>query len=58
MESQIRVVKVKTWNELPEILEPGVYYINGERITVKERVSRDSLKRTIMIMKKRGGTYV
>ena len=53
-----RIVKAGSWSELPDVLEPGVYIINGARIVVKERVSRDSLKRTFAIMRRRGGVYV
>ncbi len=53
-----KIVKAKSWSELPETLEPGVYFINGDRIVVRETVSRDALKRTIVIMKRRGGKYV
>ena len=53
-----RIIKVRSWSELPEILEPGVYIINGDRIVVRETVSRDALKRTVAIMKRRGGKYV
>ena len=53
-----RVVRAEKWEDLPEVLEPGVYYVNHERIVVKERVSRESLKRALSIMKERGGRYV
>ena len=38
---KLKVVKVKSWDELPEILEPGVYNVNGETITVEEDVSKE-----------------
>ena len=56
--AKARVVRVRSWSELPDILEPGEYYVNGERVVVRERVSRDALKRTIVIMKRRKGRYV
>ena len=56
--AKARVVRVKSWSELPEVLEPGEYYVNGERVVMRERVSRDALKRTIIIMKRRKGRYV
>ncbi len=55
--SKARVVRVGRWTELPEVLEPGVYIVDGEEIVVRERVSRDALKRTLLIMKRRGGVY-
>jgi len=53
-----RVFRVGGWDELPDVLEPGVYDVSGERLIVYERVSKRSLKRTLEIMGARGGTYV
>jgi len=47
MVKRLRVVKANSWDELPEVLEPGVYYVNGERHTIRARVSRDALVKTI-----------
>lgn len=55
---RLKIVEVRSWNELPEVLEPGIYIIAGERIEVEEKVSRDALMRTLKIMKKRKGIYV
>jgi len=41
-----------------EILEPGIYIIDGEKIIVERKVSREALKNTIKIMKKRKGMYI
>ncbi len=38
---QTRVIKARSWDELPEILEPGEYYVDGERFTIVEPVERD-----------------
>ena len=53
-----RVVRVRVWSRLPEVLEPGVYIVNGLRVVVRERVARDALKRTVAIMRRRGGRYL
>ena len=29
--------------ELPEILEPGIYYIDGKKVIVYERVSKEEI---------------
>jgi len=55
---RLKIVEVRSWNELPEVLEPGIYIIAGERIEVEEKVSRGALMRTLKIMKKRKGIYV
>ncbi len=49
-----RVVRVKSWSELPEILEPGEYYINGRKYTIKATVSKKAVKDAIMRAKKKG----
>lgn len=36
----MRVVKVASWSSLPELLEPGVYYVAGIKFTVKEAIPR------------------
>ncbi|MEB2836653.1 MAG: hypothetical protein GSR80_001014 [Desulfurococcales archaeon] len=54
---EARVVRVKSWSELPEVLEPGVYYVDGRKYTIRVRVSRkavvDAIRRA-----KRGGVRV
>ncbi len=55
---RLKIVEVRSWRELPEMLEPGVYVIAGERVEVLERVSRDALMRTLAVMRKRKGIYV
>ncbi|MEB3778721.1 MAG: hypothetical protein GSR85_00600 [Desulfurococcales archaeon] len=55
---RLKIREVNSWKELPEVLEPGVYIVAGERIEVEEKVSRDALMRTLEVMKKRKGIYV
>lgn len=50
--------RAKSWDDLPEVLGPGVYIIGGDRIEVLERVGREPLRRTIEIMKTKGGVYI
>ena len=52
------VVVVGSRRELPEALEPGVYYVGGVRVAVRERVPRDAVRRALAFMKRRGGRYV
>ena len=58
MAQKARVVRARSWDELPEVLEPGTYYINGEGIEAWEPVSKASLRRTLAIMKQRRGRYI
>lgn len=51
-----RVVRVRSWSELPEILEPGTYYVNGRRVVVYSPVSREALRKTSRYVR-RGGVY-
>jgi len=40
-----RVVRAKSWEELPEILEPGtIYDVDGVMIKPMARLSRDEAK--------------
>ncbi len=45
-------MRVESWDELPHILRPGVYIVNGEKFIVKEMVERDVM-RSFMRMVKR-----
>lgn len=55
---RLRIVEARSWRDLPEVLEPGVYIVSGKRIEVLEKVSRDALRKTLEAMEKRGGIYV
>lgn len=58
MAQETSITRARSWKDLPEVLEPGVYIVDGEKVVVRERVSRDSLRRTLSIMKRLGGVYV
>ena len=45
--AQARVVRAGSWEELPEVLEPGVYEVAGERFTVVEPVEREFMRMAI-----------
>ncbi|MEB3778630.1 MAG: hypothetical protein GSR85_00135 [Desulfurococcales archaeon] len=49
-----KVVRVKSWSELPETLEPGVYYVDGERHTIKARVRREDLLKALRRASRKG----
>ncbi len=36
-----RVVRAKSWSELPEILEPGTYYVDGSKFVIHEPVEKE-----------------
>ncbi len=42
-----KVVRVRSWSELPEVLKPGVYEVEGERFTVVEPVEREFIRMAI-----------
>lgn len=44
---KLRVVKVKSWDELPEILEPGVYNVDGEVHVIEEDVPKKAILRAL-----------
>ena len=49
-----RVVRVKSWSELPETLEPGVYEVDGRAYTILARVSKRAVVNSIRRAKKSG----
>ena len=44
MSKKVRVVKVKSFKELPEVVRPGTYVINGSKVVVEEPIRRSTLK--------------
>ena len=45
MAQEARVVKARTWDDLPEVLEPGVVYdVDGVMIRPRVRLSRDEAR--------------
>lgn len=54
---ELKVVKVRSWDELPEILEPGVYNIDGEIHVIEEDVPKIAILRALKY-KKQGKTLI
>ena len=52
MATKTKVIKAKSWDELPEILEPGEYYVDGEKFTIVEPVERDVWRQVIKGIKR------
>ncbi len=46
-----RVVRVRSWDELPEVLKPGVYEVGGVRFRVYEEEDRDFIRMSIESIK-------
>ena len=44
---KLRVIRVDSWDELPEVLEPGTYEVGGERFEIYEPVERDVWREVI-----------
>ena len=36
-----RVIRARSWDELPEILPPGTYYVGDVKVEIRERVSKE-----------------
>jgi len=47
-----RVVRAESWSDLPEVLEPGTYYVDGEKFTVVEPVEKEFMRMAIPGIKK------
>jgi len=54
---QLRVVKAKSWSELPEILEPGEYHVSGEKFIVYEPVEKEFMRMTVRGVKEMHKRY-
>lgn len=52
--AKTRIVRARSWSELPETLEPGVYYVNGEKHTIKARVRKEDLLKALRRASKKG----
>ena len=52
--SKARIIRVSGWSELPDVLEPGIYYIDGHKYTIKARVSKKAVLDAIRRAKKKG----
>ena len=54
---KVKVVKAKSWRDLPEILEPGIYNVGGETYTIEEDVPKRVILRALKY-KKAGKTLI
>ena len=50
--AETRVIMAKSWDELPEVLEPGEYHVDGERFTIVEPVEKEFMRMAISGIKK------
>jgi hypothetical protein len=41
---KVKIIKVKSWDELPEVLEPGIYNVAGVTFTIKEPIPREEVE--------------
>lgn len=55
--SREKVVRVRSWDELPEVLEPGVYEIDGARITLREPLPREVVQRSYKLARRLAKKY-
>ena len=51
---KLKVVRARSWSELPEVLEPGVYYVNGVRHTIEARVRKEDLLKALRRASRKG----
>ncbi|MEB3780303.1 MAG: hypothetical protein GSR85_08765 [Desulfurococcales archaeon] len=52
-----KVVKAKSWDELPDILEPGEYNVDGEKFVVYEPVEKEFMLMSIRGIKEMHKRY-
>ena len=41
---RVKIIKAKSWGELPEILGPGIYNVGGVTFTIKEPMPREDVE--------------
>ena len=46
------VIRVKSWSELPDILEPGIYKIDGATLKLKEPLDKDEARELVSLVKR------
>ncbi len=54
---EVKIIKVRSWDELPEILEPGVYDVDGEIHVIEEDVPKKAILRALKY-RKQGKTLI
>lgn len=47
-----RIVEVKSWDELPRVLEPGEYRIDGAVLRLREPIEKDEAKELVSLVKR------
>jgi hypothetical protein len=54
---KLKVIKAKSWDELPEILKPGIYNVNGDVHIIEEEVPKEVIIRALKY-KEKGKTLI
>ncbi len=54
---RVKIVKAKSWEELPEILEPGIYNVGGETYIIEGGIPKKVILRALKY-KKVGKTLI
>ena len=57
MSSRAKVVRVKSWDELPDTLSPGVYYVDGVKVEVRGRVPKEEVRMAVSGVKQFADDY-
>ena len=50
--AKARVVRVRSWSELPDILEPGEYVVDGATLRLKEPLEKEDAKELVSLVKR------
>ncbi|MEB3789556.1 MAG: hypothetical protein GSR72_06660 [Desulfurococcales archaeon] len=55
--SKSKIIVAKNWKDLPEILRPGEYYVDGERFVVETPVEKEFMKMAVSGVKEMHKRY-
>ena len=47
-----RIIRVRSWSELPEVLEPGIYKIDGATLKLREPLEKSVAKELVSFVKR------
>jgi len=57
MKTKAKSTRARTWEELPEILQPGTYYVNGVKLEIREPITKEEARMAATGIKRLANRY-